>query len=143
MDGSGRRRDQRVEVTQASRHPAPPQVSAPCLPHFVPVSFLRGCSSRANFFDLGGHSLVAVRLVARIQAALDIDLALRAVFDTPTLRGMAEVLGRAGPSPAPEGSIAALERRRYRLPADAGSMPEAIRRRFGAGAAGLRPQETL
>ena len=27
-----------MEVTQASRHPAPPQVSAPCLPHSVPLS---------------------------------------------------------------------------------------------------------
>lgn len=42
-----------------------------------------------NFFDLGGHSLSAVRLTSRIRDLLHIDLSLRQLFATPTVRGLA------------------------------------------------------
>jgi NAD(P)-dependent dehydrogenase (short-subunit alcohol dehydrogenase family) len=43
-----------------------------------------------NFFDLGGHSLLATRVLARVTAALRVRLALRDIFATPTIRGLAE-----------------------------------------------------
>lgn len=42
-----------------------------------------------DFFDLGGHSLLATRVLARIDEALGARLALRDVFDAPTLRALA------------------------------------------------------
>jgi amino acid adenylation domain-containing protein len=45
-----------------------------------------------NFFDLGGHSMLALRLVARIQDTFDVDLFLTAVFEHPTVRELAEVV---------------------------------------------------
>jgi amino acid adenylation domain-containing protein len=49
-----------------------------------------------NFFDLGGHSLVATRVRARIAAAFDLEISLARVFQTPTVEGLAEAVAEAG-----------------------------------------------
>ncbi|MEM7583498.1 MAG: amino acid adenylation domain-containing protein [Acidobacteriota bacterium] len=46
-------------------------------------------SALDNFFQLGGHSLQAGRILARVQEALGIELALQAVFENPTLEALA------------------------------------------------------
>jgi acyl carrier protein len=47
-----------------------------------------------SFFDLGGDSLSAMRLIAAINRALDIDLAVPTVFDAPSVRSLTRRLGR-------------------------------------------------
>jgi amino acid adenylation domain-containing protein len=47
-------------------------------------------STTANFFELGGHSLLSVRLVSEIRKTLSIELAVRAVFSSATLKELAE-----------------------------------------------------
>jgi non-ribosomal peptide synthetase component F len=47
-----------------------------------------------NFFRLGGYSLLAMRAAARIRAQLQIDLSLRAFFDTPTIEGLSARIER-------------------------------------------------
>ena len=48
-----------------------------------------------SFFDLGGDSLSAMRVIAAINTGLDADLAVRAVFDAPTVAQLAPRIGEA------------------------------------------------
>jgi acyl carrier protein len=45
-----------------------------------------------DFFDLGGHSVAASRIISRVRQQFDLDLPVRAIFDAPTVARMADVV---------------------------------------------------
>ncbi|MFA5608429.1 MAG: thioester reductase domain-containing protein, partial [Leucobacter sp.] len=52
-----------------------------------------------SFFDLGGDSLSAMRAIAKINTHLDIDLAVRTLFDAPAIRLLGQRLSKATAGP--------------------------------------------
>lgn len=56
-------------------------------------------SVHENFFAIGGHSLLAIQAVNRINETFDIDLEVRALLDTPTIEGLAAEVDTASRRP--------------------------------------------
>ncbi len=78
-----------------------------------------------NFFHLGGHSLLVTRVLSRIRQAFGVDLPVQALFESPTLRGLARVVTVARRQaeaivlpplrPGPPGSLSPLSFPQQRL----------------------------
>ena len=49
-----------------------------------------------NFFDLGGHSLAATRVISQVIQTFQLELPLKALFDSPTVAEMAVVITQRG-----------------------------------------------
>jgi len=45
-----------------------------------------------NFFDLGGHSLAATRIVSQVLKKFQFEMPLKALFDSPTVAEMAVII---------------------------------------------------
>ena len=76
----------------------PPQTETEKAVAAIWSEFLRmdGIGVEDDFFDLGGQSMTAVGLVARLRGAFDVNIELATLFERPTIAGLSEAIDVLG-----------------------------------------------
>ncbi len=77
-----------------------------------------------NFFDLGGNSLVATQLISRLREVFEVEVTLRALFESPTVAELGVVIVREQASQVDEDELSAALAELSQL------SPEELRRRL-------------
>ncbi|MFD3658898.1 amino acid adenylation domain-containing protein, partial [Streptomyces sp. NPDC058620] len=75
---------------------------------WVQVLGVDGIGADDDFFGIGGHSLLATQVISRVREVFGTEVPLSALFDRPTVRGLAETIDESGtgvtvPPVTPEG----------------------------------------
>jgi amino acid adenylation domain-containing protein/FkbM family methyltransferase len=79
---------QREDSASARREPRTP-VETALLDIWRDLLHLARPGIDDNFFELGGHSLLATQVLSRVRDIFEVEIPLRALFETPTAAGLA------------------------------------------------------
>ena len=71
----------------------------------------RRVGRRDNFFEAGGHSLLAMQFVVRVRDRFGVDLPLKHLFERPTVAGLAEAIDALSWSATAKAPLAAAQER--------------------------------
>ncbi|MBL6449307.1 amino acid adenylation domain-containing protein [Fulvivirga sp. 29W222] len=63
----------------------------------------------ANFFEMGGHSLMAIRVVSAVRELLGVNLTIKSIFVYPTIEELADYLGVFAPAEEGEDEYESFE----------------------------------
>ncbi|MCM3904257.1 MAG: amino acid adenylation domain-containing protein [Pyrinomonadaceae bacterium] len=77
--------DPEAEAAQALRTPVEELVAS----IWCQVLHRERVGAEEDFFELGGHSLLATQVISRVREAFAVEVALRRLFEAPTVRGLA------------------------------------------------------
>ena len=106
-----------VEAARAAERaafaPADTPMQAALAEIWQSVLHVEGIGIDDDFFALGGHSLMAAQVAARVHARLAVTVPIRQLFETPTVRRLAAALETA-PAAPPRPPIARADRAAYR-----------------------------
>jgi len=61
-----------------------------------------------NFFDLGGNSLLATKVAVRVLKKLNVEIALKMLFEAPTIARLATVVSEGQAGKISTGELTAL-----------------------------------
>ncbi|GMT96633.1 type I polyketide synthase [Corallococcus caeni] len=98
----------RAGGSASGRHPRPPLANAFVAPRdeteekvaalWQDLLGVESVGITDNFFELGGHSLLGVQLLSRIREAFQVELSMRALFESPTVEVMTVAIVEASAS---------------------------------------------
>jgi amino acid adenylation domain-containing protein len=118
------------EAEGASAEPPPPAEAGFVAPRTAAEALIAGIWSellgiaqvgvRDDFFETGGHSLLGMRLLARLRDAFGVDLPLQALFEGPTVAALAARIEAAQGGAAAEEPVRPVPREHA---ADIGELP--------------------
>ncbi len=76
---------------------------------------IHAVGAKDNFFEAGGHSLLAMRLISRIQKVFQVDMPLHMLFQHPVLEDLAHHI-RCMDVPAPPSALVTLQEKGEKVP---------------------------